>query len=165
VTKTADSAVDRALRLDDQLCFAVHAASRAFDSVYRVVLRESGLTYPQYLVMLVLWEYGEVTVKELGRRLRLDSGTLSPLVKRLEAAGWAQRRRGAQDERSVLVSATEAGMRLRADVGHVPAGNASATGLSAAEAGELRERLRALTASLDAAAGRLAAGDAPDGER
>lgn len=163
MTETADSALDRALRLDDQLCFAVHAASRAFDGVYRVVLRESGLTYPQYLVMLVLWEHGEVTVKELGRRLRLDSGTLSPLLKRLEAAGWVRRRRGAADERSVVVSPTEAGARLRAGVGHIPAGNASATGLSAAEAGELRERLRTLTASLDAAAARLAAGDAPGG--
>jgi DNA-binding MarR family transcriptional regulator len=154
---TADSPLDEALRLDAQLCFAVHAASRAFDSVYRVTLRESGLTYPQYLVLLVLWEDGELTVKELGRRLRLDSGTLSPLLKRLEAAGWVERRRGVADERSVTVRPTEAGMGLRESVCRVPVRTVDSTGLDLAEAGELRERLKALTESLDAAAARLSA--------
>ncbi len=75
------------LRLDGQICFALNAASRAFGGLYRVVLKDLGLTYPQYLVMLVLWEHGEMPVKEIGQHLRLDSGTLSPLLKRLEAAG------------------------------------------------------------------------------
>src|ERR1700727_2616158 len=107
---TSESSVNPAMRLDAQLCFAVHAASRAFDSVYRVTLREAGLTYPQYLVLLALWEHQELSVKELGRKLRLDSGTLSPLLKRMEAAGWVERRRDPADERSVMVRPTEAGV-------------------------------------------------------
>jgi DNA-binding MarR family transcriptional regulator len=148
---------DPALRLDAQLCFALHAASRAFDGVYRVTLRESGLTYPQYLVMLVLWEQEEVTVKELGRRLRLDSGTLSPLLKRMEAAGWVERRRSAHDERSVTVRPTPAGADLRESVARISATTGASTGLTLEEAGELHERITALTDSLDAAAARLAA--------
>src|ERR671922_2043504 len=86
------------LRLDQQICFSLHAASRAFGGVYRVVLKDLGLTYPQYLVMLVLWEHGELPVKKLGEHLRLDSGTLSPLLKRLETAGLG-RRGGRNEER------------------------------------------------------------------
>ncbi|HEX4788841.1 MAG TPA: MarR family transcriptional regulator [Actinospica sp.] len=153
-----DIPVDQAMRLDAQLCFAVHAASRAFDGVYRVTLREAGLTYPQYLVMLVLWEHGEVTVKELGRRLRLDSGTLSPLLKRLEAAGRVERRRGVEDERSVTVRPTEAGVELRERVCGVPFKTVDSAGMDPAGMNELRERLNALTESLDAAALRLAGG-------
>src|SRR3954469_3167698 len=92
------------LRLDLQLCFSLHAASRAFGGVYRTLLKDLGLTYPQYLVMLVLWEEperGAVPVKRLGERLRLDSGTLSPLLKRLEANGLVRRERSTRDERSV----------------------------------------------------------------
>src|SRR3954451_4729216 len=81
------------LRLDNQICFSLHAASRAFGSVYRVALKELGLTYPQYLVMLVLWEHGDLPVKRIGEYLRLDSGTLSPLLKRLEAGGLVRRER------------------------------------------------------------------------
>jgi DNA-binding MarR family transcriptional regulator len=150
---------EQAVRLEDQLCFAVHAASRAFDGVYRVTLRESGLTYPQYLVMLVLWEQDEVTVKELGRRLRLDSGTLSPLLKRMEAAGWVERRRSAHDERSVVVRATREGARLRESVCRVPGSTFSSAGLSLEELEALRENIKALTDTLDAAAARLAAAD------
>jgi MarR family transcriptional regulator, organic hydroperoxide resistance regulator len=153
----AELALSEAMRLDAQLCFAVHAASRAFDSVYRVTLREAGLTYPQYLVLLALWEHQELSVKELGRRLRLDSGTLSPLLKRMEAAGWVERRRDPADERSVMVRPTEAGMGLRAHVCGVPMHNVEATGMSVEEMGELRERLKALTEALDAAAIQLTA--------
>jgi DNA-binding MarR family transcriptional regulator len=156
VTET-ELPVDQAMRLDAQLCFAVHAASRAFDGLYRVTLREAGLTYPQYLVMLVLWEHGEVTVKELGRRLRLDSGTLSPLLKRLEAAGWVDRRRGVEDERSVTVRPTDAGAELRERMCAVPMKTMDSTGISLAEILDLHERLNALTESLDGAARRLAA--------
>jgi DNA-binding MarR family transcriptional regulator len=151
---------DLTLRLDAQLCFALHAASRAFDGVYRVTLRESGLTYPQYLVMLVLWEHEELTVKELGRRLRLDSGTLSPLLKRMEAAGWVERRRSERDERSVVVRATRSGADLRESVGRIAATTGAAAGLTLDEAGDLHERVMALTDALDAAAARLAAAEA-----
>ncbi|MDT0322213.1 MULTISPECIES: MarR family transcriptional regulator [unclassified Streptomyces] len=139
------------LRLDQQICFALNAASRAFGNVYRVVLRDLGLTYPQYLVMLVLWEHGELPVKRIGELLRLDSGTLSPLLKRLEAAGLVRRRRSADDERSVTVSPTEAGLALRADAERIPRRIAEATGLPLAEVVDLRERLTRLTAALDAA--------------
>src|SRR3954467_13052985 len=86
------------LRLDQQICFSLNAASRAFGSVYRVILKDLGITYPQYLVLLVLWEHGDLPVKKLGEHLRLDSGTLSPLLKRLETAGLVRRERSAEDE-------------------------------------------------------------------
>ncbi len=101
------------LKLDDQLCFALYSASRAAVAAYRPVLNELDLTYPQYLVMLVLWEEGESTVAHLGRRLQLDSGTLSPLLKRLELIGYVQRSRSRVDERSVTVLLTELGSELR----------------------------------------------------
>jgi MarR family transcriptional regulator, organic hydroperoxide resistance regulator len=150
-------AIDSAMRLDAQLCFALHAASRAFDGLYRVTLRDTGLTYPQYLVMLVLWEHGELTVKELGQKLRLDSGTLSPLLKRLEAAGWLDRRRGVADERSVSVRPTKAGMELRQQACLVPLRTAESTGMELGQAEELRARLVELTESLDAAVARAVA--------
>ena len=156
-TSPAELALSEALRLDAQLCFAVHAASRAFDSVYRVTLREAGLTYPQYLVLLVLWEHEELSVKELGRKLRLDSGTLSPLLKRMEAAGWVERRRDRADERSVTVRPTEAGLGLRERICAVPLHTVTSTGMSLEEMGELRERLKVLTATLDTAAIQLSA--------
>ncbi|MBO8189948.1 MarR family winged helix-turn-helix transcriptional regulator [Streptomyces spirodelae] len=139
------------LRLDRQICFSLNAASRAFGSVYRVLLKDLGLTYPQYLVMLVLWEHGEVSVKSLSAQLRLDSGTLSPLLKRLEAAGLVRRERSAQDERSVQVRLTEAGGQLRERALRVPRRIAAAAGFDAAEAAELRARLDKLTQALDAA--------------
>lgn len=150
-------AIDPAMRLDVQLCFALHAASRAFDGLYRITLREAGLTYPQYLVMLVLWEHGELTVKELGNRLRLDSGTLSPLLKRLEAAGLLERRRAAADERSVVVRPTDAGTALQGRACDVPLHTAVSTGMDLAQVEELRARLVELTESLDSATARLAA--------
>ncbi|GAA2775351.1 MarR family transcriptional regulator [Streptomyces rameus] len=140
------------LRLDRQICFSLHAASRAFNGVYRVILKDLGLTYPQYLVMLVLWEQGDLPVKALGEQLRLDSGTLSPLVKRLEAAGLVRRERSAEDERSVRVHLTGEGTALRERALEVPRRIMSATGFDLAEVGELRARLDQLTAALDAAA-------------
>ena len=155
--ETTDLTGEQAMRLDAQLCFALHAASRAFDGVYRVLLREVGLTYPQYLVMLVLWEHGELSVKNLGAKLRLDSGTLSPLLKRLEAAGWVARRRAVDDERSVLVRLTEAGAALKQRIHEVRAGTGVAIGMDEQEADGLRRRLVELTESLDGAAASLAA--------
>lgn len=126
------------LRLDQQICFSLNAASRAFNGVYRVVLKDLGLTYPQYLVMLVLWEHGELPVKRLGEHLRLDSGTLSPLLKRLEAAGLVHRERSARDERSVEVRLTGEGVALRERAVEVPRRIAAATGLDLAEVQDLR---------------------------
>ncbi|MGW2212573.1 MarR family winged helix-turn-helix transcriptional regulator [Streptomyces sp. NPDC001781] len=139
------------LRLDRQICFSLNAASRAFNGVYRVLLRDLGLTYPQYLVMLVLWERGALPVKQLGEHLRLDSGTLSPLLKRLEGAGLVRRERDASDERSVRVTLTGEGTALRERALEVPRRIAAATGADPAEIGELRDRLDRLTGALDAA--------------
>ncbi len=140
------------LLLDGQICFALNAASRAFGGVYRVLLKDLGLTYPQYLVMLVLWEDGSTPVKQLGARLRLDSGTLSPLLKRLEAAGLIRRERSTEDERSVHAVLTEAGTALRTRAAEVPRRIAAATGFELAEIRDLQARLNRLTAALDAAA-------------
>ncbi|MEV7791007.1 MarR family transcriptional regulator [Streptomyces sp. NPDC087512] len=144
------------LRLDQQICFSLNAASRAFGGVYRVLLKELGLTYPQYLVMLVLWEHGELPVKRLGEHLRLDSGTLSPLLKRLEAAGLVARERSTHDERSVRVRPTREGIALRGRAAEVPRRIAAATGLDLAEIQDLRARLDRLTTALDAYAPRAA---------
>src|SRR5689334_17399427 len=133
------------LRLDQQICFSLNAASRAFGGVYRVVLKDLGLTYPQYLVMLVLWEHGDLPVKKLGEHLRLDSGTLSPLLKRLEAAGLVRRERSARDERSVEVRLTEEGTAMREQAVQVPRRIVAATGFDVEEIRELRSRLDELT--------------------
>jgi DNA-binding MarR family transcriptional regulator len=108
------------LRLDDQLCFPIYAASRRIQAVYRPLLDPLGLTYPQYLVMLVLWEGDDVSVSHIGERLALDSGTLTPLLKRLEAAGRVRRARDADDNRVVRVVLTDAGRALRDEAEGVP---------------------------------------------
>lgn len=105
------------LALDHQLCFAVYAAASAFNAAYKPMLDQLGLTYPQYLVLLVLWEQDGLGLKEIGARLHLDSGTLSPLLKRLEAAGHLQRQRDPSDERHVRVTLTEQGRSLRQKAG------------------------------------------------
>ncbi|MFF9864032.1 MarR family winged helix-turn-helix transcriptional regulator [Streptomyces sp. NPDC013953] len=152
------------LRLDHQICFSLHAATRAFNGVYRTVLKDLGLTYPQYLVMLVLWEHGELPVKHIGAHLRLDSGTLSPLLKRLEGAGYVERRRSPEDERSVTVRTTPAGAGLRERAVGVPRRIAAATGMSLDEVRELRARLDELTAALDLADSDLADSDLTEGD-
>ncbi|MGY1498239.1 MarR family winged helix-turn-helix transcriptional regulator [Streptomyces sp. QTS52] len=150
MSATSASAEDY-LRLDQQICFSLNAASRAFNGVYRVVLKDLGLTYPQYLVMLVLWEHGQLPVKKVGEHLRLDSGTLSPLLKRLETAGLVRRERSARDERSVEVRATEEGLALRERAIQVPRRIGAATGFDVDEIRALRARLDELTVALDAA--------------
>ena len=130
--------------LDDQLCFALYSASRAVTAAYRPVLAELELTYPQYLVMLALWERGEVPMKDLGTVLGLDYGTLSPLVKRLESAGLLRRVRQPEDERLVMVAATERGEALRERAEQVPTAMGRRYGLTADEAGRLRDQLREL---------------------
>ncbi|GAA5180801.1 MarR family transcriptional regulator [Rugosimonospora acidiphila] len=136
------------LRLGGQLCFALYAASRAMTNLYRPVLEPLGLTYPQYLVLLVLWEHGDTTVKDLGAELMLDSGTLSPLLKRMESAGLVRRVRRPEDERSVLVRLTDQGAALRRPATAVPDAIAAAVGLAEDEFGDLRDRLGALTMAI-----------------
>jgi DNA-binding MarR family transcriptional regulator len=139
------------LALDSQLCFPLYAATRAVTHAYADLLAEAGLTYPQYLTMLALWEAEDPpTVGELGQRLRLDSGTLTPLVKRLEAAGHVVRRRDPADERRVLVELTGQGRDLRDDVTDVPRRLLDATGLTQRDARELRRVLGRLLGHLDA---------------
>ena len=132
-----------ALRLDDQLCFALYAASLAMNKVYRKALAPLGLTYPQYLVMLVLWEQDSRNVSEIGERLSLDSATLTPLLKRLAAAGLVERTRAASDERQVVVTLSAAGRALKRQAEGIPGAMLCATGCSP-------ERLRALKAELEA---------------
>jgi MarR family transcriptional regulator, organic hydroperoxide resistance regulator len=138
-------------RLNRQVCFAMYSASRAATAVYRPLLEDLGLTYPQYLVMLVLWEDQPRSVRELGEELGLDSGTLSPLLKRLEALDLVQRRRSAEDERRVEVFLTDAGAALSAKAAGIPQRLADAAGLSAAELDQLRDTLGRLTAALHSA--------------
>jgi DNA-binding MarR family transcriptional regulator len=138
------------LALDVQLCFPLYAATRAVTRAYTDLLDEAGLTYPQYLTMLALWDAPEpLTVGELGKRLRLDSGTLTPLLKRLEAAGHVLRRRDTEDERRVLLEVTAQGRTLRDQVADVPIRLAEDMGLSLREAKELRRLLRSLLENLD----------------
>jgi DNA-binding MarR family transcriptional regulator len=141
-------AMTDAPRLDRQVCFALYSASKAATAVYRPMLEELGLTYPQYLVMLVLWESDPRSVRELGEELGLDSGTLSPLLKRLEALGLVERRRSAQDERRVEVFLTDAGVSLSTKAQSIPQRLAAAAGLSAADLDQLRNTLSRLTAAL-----------------
>lgn len=143
--------VDPALQLDNQLCFLVYRLHRGITDLYRPVLTDLGLTYPQYLAMLVLWEEQSVTVRRLGERLDLDSGTLSPLLKRLEAAGLVVRTRSVDDERSVDVSLTEAGRRLRRKAIRVPEVLAGCLGGTADDYLRVRAQLEALVERVDAA--------------
>jgi DNA-binding MarR family transcriptional regulator len=146
------------LLLDDQLCFALYAASRAVTQRYRPLLDEVGITFPQYLVMLVLWEQGTTTVKGLATALQLDSGTLSPLLKRLEAAGFVERHRRSDDERSVEIALTKAGTELRDRVSEIPQLIVDAYDLDAADLAALRAALRELADSVANSTPKSAAG-------
>ena len=153
MTKAAEtSRMGDVLRLDNQLCFAVYAAAHAFNATYKPLLEPLGLTYPQYLVMLVLWQEDGITVSGLGGRLGLDSGTLTPLLKRLEAAGFVSRLRDAADERQVRITLTAAGRALKTKARGIPQALLCASGLSLGEAGALRSKLESLAASLRAGA-------------
>jgi DNA-binding MarR family transcriptional regulator len=139
------------LDLDAQLCFPLYAASRAVTRAYGPLLRDVGLTYPQYLTLLALWDDGEpMTVGELGGRLRLDSGTLTPVLKRLEEAGFVTRRRDSGDERRVLVAVTAAGRDLQDQVSEVPSRLVESLGLDTTEFQQLRRLLDGLLDRLDA---------------
>ncbi len=138
------------LGLEDQLCFALYAASRAMTAVYGPLLDGLGLTYPQYLVLLVLWEHDGERVSHIGDRLQLDSATLTPLLKRLEARGLVERRRSAADERVVEVFLTAAGKRLRRRAAEIPLRVFEKSGLTGPELAQLRATLQELTRRLRA---------------
>jgi len=140
------------LELDRQLCFALHRASRAVVRSYGPLLEGSGLTYPQYLVLLVLWEEPghPFTVGEIGTRLHLDSGTLTPLLKRLEGLGHVRRERDTADERRVLVALTDGGLALRDQLAGVPSELFAGLGLDLVDAQRLHADLGRLSASLEA---------------
>ncbi len=135
---------DQALLLDNQLCFALYSASLAMTKLYKPLLDELGLTYPQYLVMLVLWEGDGLMVSELGQRLSLDSGTLTPLLKRLEGLGLVSRLRDVSDERRVHIHLTAAGRRLKARAAKVPGCVLAASQCSLAELVQLTRQVRNL---------------------
>lgn len=142
------------LLLDNQLCFALYRATRAVQRSYAPHLAEIGLTYPQYLAMLVLWEAERpLTVGMLGERLHLDSGTLTPLLKRLEEAGLVERRRDEADERRVNVALTHQGRALRTRAEDVPAKVFGCYGFSVADAAELRDTLTALSDRIETVVG------------
>lgn len=144
---------DAALRLDHQLCFALYSASLAMTRLYQPLLGALGLTYPQYLVLLALWEQDDVTVSALGDRLGLDSGTLTPLLKRLEAAGRLQRVRDAADERRVRLRLTADGRALKARAGHIPGCVLAASGCSVDAVGALTRQIQSLRERLLASPG------------
>lgn len=139
------------LRLDAQLCFRLYAASRSLTRCYQPLLDALGLTYPQYLAMLVLWQQEGQTVSELSDRLKLDPSTMTPLLKRLESAGWITRERRKHNEREVEIALTDAGRALKARALAVPPAVMSATGLSMSEADALRVLLDKLMQRLDTA--------------
>jgi DNA-binding MarR family transcriptional regulator len=139
------------LLLDRQLCFALYSSSLAMTKLYKPLLSELGLTYPQYLVMLVLWETEMLTVSELGARLALDSGTLTPLLKRLEAARLVTRTRDAADERRVLVCLTDIGRTLRQRAARIPEQMLCAMQCPTEEIQALTQRLHALRSTLEQA--------------
>jgi DNA-binding MarR family transcriptional regulator len=142
----------REIPIDEYLCLALYTASRAVTARYRELLAELDLTYPQYLVMRLLWQRGPVPVKDIAATLQLDYGTLSPLLKRLETAGLVRRTRRADDERSVEIALTDAGDAMRAKADDVPTDLLCAMGLDDDAAGALRATLGRMTASLNAAA-------------
>src|SRR3954464_404636 len=144
---------DQVLRLDHPVCFAVYFAAHAFNRVYKPLLDKLGLTYPQYLVMLVLWERDGVPVKDIGERLFLDSGTLTPLLKRLEAAELLKRTRSTEDERQVLIALTPKGQALKEKARAVPEGILASSACSLGELSRIRNDVVALRDRLNAALG------------
>ena len=144
-------ATELPLLLGNQLCFAIYSTAHAFNRVYKPLLKRLGLTYPQYLVMLVLWERDGLPVKDIGERLFLDSGTLTPLLKRLEGAALINRTRGTEDERQVLIALTPRGQALREKARAVPHAILAASACSLTELSAMKNELVALRDQLNAA--------------
>jgi DNA-binding MarR family transcriptional regulator len=148
ITAADGARADAWLALDKQLCFALYSASLAMTKMYKPLLAPLGLTYPQYLVMLALWEADAQSVSALGDKLALDSGTLTPLLKRLQSQGELTRERDSMDERRVIVRLTDAGRKLRIKARKVPPQVAHATGCELAEIAELTRQLTTMRDSL-----------------
>ncbi|MBR7801537.1 MarR family winged helix-turn-helix transcriptional regulator [Undibacterium fentianense] len=146
--KTLPASQQDYLALDNQFCFALYSASLAMTKTYKPLLDELGLTYPQYLVMLVLWKQDDILVKEIGEALYLDSGTLTPLLKRLEAVEIISRQRDASDERQVRIRLTETGRRLRRLAAKIPLEILCASGQDASQLAKLRTQLQQLRSAL-----------------
>ena len=140
--------LDRALTLDELLCFALYSANNAMGRLYRPLLAKHGLTYPQYLVLVALWQQDGQKVNDLGAALTLESNTLTPLLKRMEAAGLLQRRRNPEDERSVIVSLTEQGKALENEAREISSCILKAAGDDLAELISLRDRVQVLAKRL-----------------
>ncbi|RFP64067.1 MarR family transcriptional regulator [Hymenobacter lapidiphilus] len=136
------------LLLENQLCFPLYAASRMLTKAYQPLLQELGLTYPQYLVLLLLWEHKELTVKEIGEHLMLDSGTLTPLLKRMEQRQWLSRRRASHDERSVIIELLPTGKALHEPACRIPEQMLTRLGMPAEEFLALRSQLNNLLTRL-----------------
>ncbi|WP_183735622.1 MULTISPECIES: MarR family transcriptional regulator [unclassified Rhizobium] len=137
-------------RLEKQLCFAVYATAHAFTRAYKPILDRVGLTYPQYIVMLVLWEKAELPVKTIGEQLDLDSGTLSPLLKRLEQNGLIKRLRDSRDERQVIVSLTPKGQSMKGEINTIMSSIGEAIGCTLEEMAAMRDMLHRLRGNLNA---------------
>ncbi|MCH8620438.1 MarR family transcriptional regulator [Undibacterium sp. TS12] len=146
--KTSNSKSAPAPQLGDQLCFALYSTSLAMNKLYRKLLKNMGITYSQYLVLMVLWEQDEQTVNDIGDRLILDSATLTPLLKRMEAQELITRVRSAEDERQVIISLTKAGNDLRKQAAALPTSVLCAAECSADEARDLKQEILALRAAL-----------------
>ena len=136
------------LRLDSQLCFSVYALSRLITKAYQPLLDALGVTYPQYLVMMLLWEHESLTAKELGEKLLLDSGTLTPLLKRMEQRGWLSRRRATHDERSVVASLLPAGRQLEQQAQEIPTKIGTCLDMTREQINELRQQLNPIIGQL-----------------
>jgi DNA-binding MarR family transcriptional regulator len=148
-SKTANASASATnLQLDQQLCFSLYSAGLAMNKVYRGLLSKLRLTYPQYLVMLVLWERDALSVSEIGERLFLDSATLTPLLKRLEAAGLLDRARSAEDERQVIITLTTEGRALKKQAASIPGNVFCATGCEIDDIVALKQQLTDLRAQL-----------------
>lgn len=137
------------LKLSNQLCFPLYACAKEIVRVYTPLLEPLGLTYTQYIAMMVMWEHKSITVKEMGQLLYLDSGTLTPMLKKMEKAGWLKRRRSSEDERLVILSITEAGERLQEQAAEVPLKMQSCVKLSSEDAMQLYRLLHELMNTLN----------------
>jgi DNA-binding MarR family transcriptional regulator len=147
-TNPSSTAKDPMLKLENQLCFPFYAVSRQLTKVYQPHLQALGLTYPQYLVLLLLWEHEQLTVKELGDKLLLDSGTLTPLLKRMEQKQWLSRHRDPRDERSVIISLLPTGRALEEQARAIPPQLMAKMGLTLDQLTAMRTQLTQLLAQL-----------------
>jgi DNA-binding MarR family transcriptional regulator len=146
--KLSSDAINPLLQLENQLCFPLYALSRMITKAYQPLLQELDLTYPQYLVFMLLWEHQELTVKELGEKLLLDSGTLTPLLKRLEQKQWISRRRDPRDERSVIIGLLPAGRELQVRACQIPENIFAKLNMPQSDFEALRHQLNTLLTQL-----------------